>query len=108
MNVSEVDLEVIRRWAAGHPAIKQIWLFGSRARGNNRFDSDIDLAVVMQGTGDPERAYNEWSNWHHEYEQDPDLLLSKPVHLEWYEKDARLERVGSAVERDGILLYTTQ
>jgi hypothetical protein len=107
MSLSDEDQVAIFEWAEKHPAIQEVWLYGSRAKGGSRPDSDIDLAIVMRGTGDADRAYNEWSKWHYEYSQGPDLHLSHRVHLEWYEKGAGLERVGPAVERDGVLLYTS-
>ena len=36
---------VVATWAATEPLIRRIYLFGSRARGANRPDSDIDLAI---------------------------------------------------------------
>ncbi len=35
-------------------APRAIWLFGSRARGDHRPDSDWDLAVVVDDVADPE------------------------------------------------------
>jgi predicted nucleotidyltransferase len=36
-------------WAEGKPAIAEIWLFGSRARGDHRPESDVDLAIWLPG-----------------------------------------------------------
>ena len=50
------------RWATGRlreiygPRLKQLVLFGSRARGDARPDSDVDLLVVLEG---PAGAYKE-------------------------------------------------
>ena len=33
-------------WAEAEPLIRRVYLFGSRARGDNRSDSDIDLAIL--------------------------------------------------------------
>jgi predicted nucleotidyltransferase len=93
------DQEKIVAWGKRHPKIRQVWLYGSRARGDHRPDSDIDLAIVM--------SFAEWWDWHEEYNSSPDLQLSVEVDLEWYEKDAGLEIVGPGVENDGVLLYTT-
>src|SRR5690606_13670191 len=41
-------LAAISEWAVRHP-IKEVWLYGSRARGTHRQDSDVDLAVVTVG-----------------------------------------------------------
>jgi type III restriction enzyme len=35
----------LRAWLAGLPGVERAWLFGSRARGSERPDSDIDLAL---------------------------------------------------------------
>ena len=34
-------------WAAAHGQFQELWLFGSRAKGTHRSDSDIDLAIVF-------------------------------------------------------------
>ncbi|XVN40688.1 MAG: nucleotidyltransferase domain-containing protein [Rickettsia endosymbiont of Argas persicus] len=36
------------------PFIEEIWLFGSRARGDNNERSDIDLAIICPGITDQE------------------------------------------------------
>jgi predicted nucleotidyltransferase len=97
VNLSESDLTKINAWAEQHPEIERIYLYGSRARGDHRPDSDIDLAIDM--------PFELWFDWHSRYERHPDLHLSHPPHLEWFREDADLERVGPAVRKDGILLY---
>ena len=44
----ELILELARRLAL-HPAVERVWLFGSRARGDNFPRSDIDLAIEAPG-----------------------------------------------------------
>jgi len=36
---------VVSQWAANEPLIRRIYLYGSRARGDHRPNSDIDLAI---------------------------------------------------------------
>jgi len=43
-----VAREFVRRVSAAH-SVKTAILFGSRARGTHRADSDVDLAVVLRG-----------------------------------------------------------
>ncbi len=38
------------------PFVEEIWLFGSRARGDNRERSDIDLAIIC-----PEATDSDWA-----------------------------------------------
>ncbi len=97
MNLSDEDSLEIVTWAKRHPLIKQVYLYGSRARGDNRENSDIDLAIEMD--------FQEWFEWNRKFKESPDLHLSHIVHVEWYKKDASLQRVGLAVQKDGVLLY---
>jgi hypothetical protein len=108
VNISEEDRQEIVAWARRHPEIKAVYLYGSRARGDHRPDSDIDLAVVMNTQPGDTNAYTTWIFWKSECDKAPDLHLSCPIQLEWYEKGADLKVVGPAVERDGILLYSTE
>ena len=100
MQVTESDLVAITEWAKACPEIAEVWLYGSRAKGDNRDDSDIDLAVVTVGA-DADERYNRWfgADWRN------NLKLSREVHLEWYDHEAEFKRVGPGVERDGKRLY---
>jgi predicted nucleotidyltransferase len=103
MQVNENLLqEITRRIAEGfHP--ERIVLFGSRARGDAREGSDVDLFVEMESTlPPPERAIaisrlfglREWGL---------DLVVYTPAEV------ARLRPVGGTllqtIEREGKLLY---
>ncbi len=46
-DLSAHELTAIRRWAEATPRITEIRLFGSRAKGRARPDSDIDLAITV-------------------------------------------------------------
>lgn len=38
---------MVSTWARGKPLVKRVYLFGSRVRGDNRPESDIDIAVEL-------------------------------------------------------------
>ena len=40
--------ETIDRWVQPVPGVKEVYLFGSRVRGNHRPDSDIDLRIFPE------------------------------------------------------------
>jgi predicted nucleotidyltransferase len=46
MNLTEQQVEIIKRWAASSPYVQAVRLFGSGAKGCARPDSDVDLAVT--------------------------------------------------------------
>ncbi len=105
MNLSQEDRKKIIAWGENHPEIRQIFLYGSRARGDNRDDSDIDLAIVLNRNSGDSDTFTTWIFWHADWIKNRDLSLSRQVDIQWYEKGAGLERVGPGVERDGVLLY---
>jgi predicted nucleotidyltransferase len=41
----------IRNWAKLHDHVREIWLFGSRARGVAKPESDVDLALILMPPG---------------------------------------------------------
>ena len=44
--LSNLDIQKINRVFAGYPDVKQVKIYGSRAKGNYREGSDIDLTVI--------------------------------------------------------------
>ena len=44
------------------PALDRVVLFGSRARGDARHDSDYDVAVFLKDSGDKENG-DRWAEW---------------------------------------------
>lgn len=76
---------------------KRLVLFGSRARGDNRYNSDIDLAVY----GMPE--HNRGSFWF-DCEELPTLLKFDIVHI----TDGMNPAFLANIEKDGVTLYAAE
>ena len=87
---SELTNEIIR-FARAHN-IKEVILFGSRARGDNRERSDIDLAVRGGDVLSFRYSLNESSRT---------LLKFDVVDLDWNIKP----EFRQSIEKDGVLLY---
>jgi predicted nucleotidyltransferase len=49
IDLSEEQLSAIAQWAEQTRYISEVRLFGSRAKGTSRPDSDIDVAVTIAG-----------------------------------------------------------
>jgi predicted nucleotidyltransferase len=45
--------EALQKWASIHPTIDKLYVFGSRAKGTARADSDLDLAFDFTGVDEP-------------------------------------------------------
>jgi|ERR1051326_5180854 predicted nucleotidyltransferase len=89
--------------AAGQP--ERIILFGSRARGDNRADSDVDLLIV-QGSRPGSSRWQELREFRLALRGVPlakDILLFRPAEFEYW-RDSLNHVVGRAV-REGRLLY---
>jgi predicted nucleotidyltransferase len=47
----------MRAWASANESVRELWLFGSRATGQSRPDSDVDLAVALM----PPKGKHDWA-----------------------------------------------
>jgi len=52
VNLTDDQVDKIQEWAAQTRYVKEVRLFGSRAKGSARPDSDIDLAITVGGSDD--------------------------------------------------------
>jgi predicted nucleotidyltransferase len=90
-------------WATTKPFIRRLWIFGSRARGQGRPDSDLNVAVEIDPVGTDENAYTSFvhdaGNWRAELQP----LLTYNLHLKWY--DQSNQPVWNGVNSDGIPVY---
>jgi predicted nucleotidyltransferase len=89
-------IEDLARRLARHPAVERVWLFGSRARGDNFERSDIDLAIEAPAMDD-----HDWLKIKLDFEDEaPTLLLIDLVRLEEAPEDLREQ-----IRDEGILVY---
>lgn len=101
--LADSDRVAIIEWAEATPEIAEVWLYGSRARGDNRDDdSDIDLAVVTVADTGSERLGEFMfgdKTWRGR------LKLSRETHLYPYPEDDDESDVAQEIRRDGISIY---
>ena len=50
----------LRAWAAQKAFVRRLWVFGSRLRGMQRPDSDLDVALEIEAVGNDENALTSW------------------------------------------------
>jgi predicted nucleotidyltransferase len=93
----------LREWAVRNDAVRQLWLFGSRARGDSQPESDVDLALtLMPPDGKHDWALGAYFALETEWKQQPQAIVGRDVSLEplvpGEPSDAR-------VRLEGVLLW---
>jgi predicted nucleotidyltransferase len=86
--------------AQNDPAINQIYLFGSRARGTATAFSDVDIAVICTDAAAVNRAAlnaaAKWCDVHVSYTY---------VRAQEFETDDHPLHVSSSIKKEGILIW---
>lgn len=114
MQISDEDRERIVDWASRHIEIKAVYLYGSRARGEHRSDSDIDIGIILNRHRSDNNTLATWCCEGGRLRDDLRDKLSVSLDLQWYdiEREQLLEgeasKVYDGVQADGILFYTEQ
>jgi predicted nucleotidyltransferase len=101
---SEV-LDAIVAWADAIPRIRRVWLFGSRAKGTNRPDSDINIAVEVEPVVDSEETLVVWAANSPKWKAQLQEKLTMPVDLEWFDPDGSTPKVRGALRESSVLIY---
>ena len=79
------------------PFVQAIWLFGSRARGDNQARADIDLAIEC-----PQASSQDWLKVLEIIDQSDTLLQIDCVRLDELAETAPLKK---AIQHEGIKIY---
>jgi predicted nucleotidyltransferase len=86
------------QWAENHVLIRRLWIYGSRAKGTNRPDSDLDVAFELDplpyGTA-RDQFHDEKARWKAELSG----ALGLEVHLE------PILQAQLSVREHGVLIY---
>jgi predicted nucleotidyltransferase len=88
-------VDALVRELATMPEVERVVLFGSRARGDNRERSNIDLAVAA-----PVASVLAWDRVQELAEEAPTLLSVDVVRLDWVGRALR-----DVIEDEGIVLF---
>jgi predicted nucleotidyltransferase len=103
MDITPSEFQTIVEWAQAIPLIKAVFLFGSRAKGTSRPDSDIDIVIVIDppsGQTAKQVFEQNWLHWGSELQRnfyiEVDLLTLR---------GAETPRTTAAVEQHGIVVF---
>jgi predicted nucleotidyltransferase len=98
-------LDVIDRWALTQPWLQNVWIFGSRVRGDNRPDSDLDVLVEADAHFDGRRWAEEFSDWQPrscEHLKYLGRTHGIEVHVTWLHDAVAWQSIQSGVERSEL------
>jgi predicted nucleotidyltransferase len=104
MDMRDEWLRALRSWASANDSVRQLWLFGSRATGQSRPDSDVDLALALM----PPKGKHDWalgnyfaleSKWKRQLEE----IVGRHVSLQPLVPDSDLVEI---VRTSGVLLWS--
>jgi predicted nucleotidyltransferase len=96
-------LRGLREWARSNDAVRQLWLFGSRARGDSRDASDVDLALaLMPPDGKHDWALGAYFALETEWKRQLQAIVGRDVSIEPLVPG---ETSDVRVRREGVLLW---
>jgi predicted nucleotidyltransferase len=103
MDMRDEWLRALCSWANANDSIRELWLFGSRAKGNAQKHSDVDLAIVlMPPNGKHDWAAGNYIVLHGEWKRQLEAIVGRHVSLEAIESGSE----GDAIVREtGKLLW---
>ena len=82
-NLPEAWRLAIEQWAEQNGNIKEVWLFGSRARGEATDDKDVDIAItLMPPQGSHDWALGNYQCFGDDWQRELSRLVRRHVSLE--------------------------
>jgi predicted nucleotidyltransferase len=82
MQLPETWREAIEQWAARTASVREVWLFGSRAKGTAEPDSDVDIAIrLMPPTKGTDWALGHFYRFGDEWQSELKAAISRHVSL---------------------------
>jgi predicted nucleotidyltransferase len=83
MDMRDEWLTALRAWARDNASVRELWLFGSRAKGTSRPKSDVDLALaLMPPTDNHDWALGNYYAFDREWKQQLEHIVGRDVSLE--------------------------
>jgi predicted nucleotidyltransferase len=83
MDMREEWLRGLSSWASKNESVRELWLFGSRVRGDSREDSDVDLAIaLMPPVGKHDWALGSYSALGDVWQRELETIVGRHVSLE--------------------------
>jgi len=92
IDLTDEQVEEIRKWAAKTPLVQEVRLFGSRAKGTAHPDSDVDLAITVGGSERGSTSIGNYFAKSNEWKDDLTRRIGLKVHLNLYNEEGSYVR----------------
>jgi uncharacterized protein len=98
-------MRALRTWSEGQDQVRRLWVFGSRLKGVQRVDSDLDVAMEIDPIGYDESAAVTWGVYRQEWERTLTTLTCYEVHLHEFDLANPMSNVVSYIGCCAALVY---
>ena len=103
MDLPKEQVRELRAWAKRNDSVRELWLFGSRAKGTSKPESDVDIALaLMPAHGKHDWAMGKYFDLHVEWKQELEKIVGRHVSLQAIETDSEGD---VEVRRTGVLMW---
>jgi predicted nucleotidyltransferase len=92
-------VRALQKWADKYPVIIRVLVYGSRARGEQRPDSDIDIAVELKSNREDETPFVIWMHEASVWREELQPLVPWRLHLEWHDLDGSTPHVAEKIRK---------
>ncbi len=110
MNLEDIKQKLVL-WAEQKSFVKKLWIYGSRSSNDFRADSDLDIAIEIDGLRD-ETPYTSFFFEHKKWNEELNRIFPYKLHLAHYNPDVSNDlppeegNVVKSVSQSNILVYT--
>lgn len=102
--VPQLWIDIIGTWAACNKNVLKVYLFGSRVKGNDHIDSDLDIAVVVADSTS-NTALGRWFALADSWAEELQANLPVKIDLQLGNADLSTSVVAPAVADHGMLIF---
>jgi len=101
----ESELELIKKWCKEHPLVKKAYFFGSRFKGTNRDDSDLDIGIELNLSPYDSNLLSTWIHECHKMQKELQKLVKYKVDLQWYSNEEETPEMHKYLNEASVVIY---
>ena len=104
MNNQEI-VRVLSDWASGVQCITRVFLFGSRAKGNNDSESDLDIAMELEPESGDANGLATWIVKSDRWQMELHKMIPYKIDLQYYQQGVT-DTISKGLIDASILAYS--